>query len=227
MLRLLWKISILLASFFMVSAVSVWAGESTQPAVKVTPPSIASSLKPEASKIWQARVGEGFRAGTQVLGLDAGVLYGMLMFGGHERHHLALGILSYGQMIGGVQGADHWYGGNWELRGELFGGRQFNSVQSSVIGIAPHLRYNFMTGTRWIPFIDIGAGVSWTDISAPDLGGSFQFNLQTGLGLNWFVKDDWAVSLECRYLHLSSSAISMPNNGVNTLGGIIGLNWFF
>jgi hypothetical protein len=87
--------------------------------------------------------------------------------------------------------------------------------------------YNFATGTRWGPFIDIGAGVSWTGISVPDLGGSFQFNLQGSAGINWFVKDDMAVSLECRYLHLSYSGLSMPNNGVNTLGGLLGLNWFF
>jgi hypothetical protein len=75
--------------------------------------------------------------------------------------------------------------------------------------------------------MDIGAGASLTGISIPDLGGSFQFNLQAGAGLNWFVRDNLAVSLECRFLHRSSSAIYMPNNGVNTLGGLIGLNQFF
>ncbi|MDQ5986574.1 MAG: hypothetical protein CSYNP_02304 [Syntrophus sp. SKADARSKE-3] len=191
-----------------------------------TTPSTSPS-KLADSGVWQAGVGEGFRAGATVLGLNAGAMYGMLMFGSNERHHLALGSLSYGRTIGGVRGANRWYGGNWELRGELFGAVQVEPNTSWVIGIAPHIRYHFITGARWVPFIDVGAGISWTDISVPDLGGSFQFNLQAGAGLNWFVKDDLAVSIECRYLHLSSSAISMPNNGVNTLGGLVGLNWFY
>ena len=211
----------------MAMASSVYADERLQPSVKDSLPSSMSSSKPGDSNVWQTGVGEGFRAGAQVLSLNAGVMYGMLMFGSHERHHLALSTLSYGQMIGGIKGVGHWYGGNWELRGELCGGEQFNPVTSWVMGIGPHLRYNITTGTRWVPFIDIGAGVSWTGISVPDLGDSFQFNLQGGAGLNWFVKDNLAVSFECRYLHLSSSAISMPNNGVNTVGGLLGLNWFF
>ena len=217
----------LLIILYLLMAMSVCAGEWPNPSEnEATAPSIPAS-KTADSRVWQAGVGEGLRAGTTVWGLNAGAMYGMLMFGSNERHHLALGSLSYGRTIGGVKGADRWYAGNWELRGELFGCLQVEPNTSWVIGIAPHIRYHFITSTRWVPFIDVGAGVSWTDISVPDLGGSFQFNLQAGAGLNWFVKDNLAVSVECRYLHLSSSAISMPNNGVNALGGLIGLNWFY
>jgi len=149
------------------------------------------------------------------------------MLGGNERHHLSIGTISYGRMLGDVYGINHWYGGNWELRGELFGGVQFNSETHWVVGLTPHLRYHFISGMRWVPFVDIGIGISLTDIRLPDLGGSFQFNTQAGAGLNWFIKDNLAISLECRYLHLSSAGLSMPNDGVNTLGGILGLNWFY
>ena len=179
------------------------------------------------SKIWNSGVGEGFRAGTQVVGLNAGATYGILIFGGEERHHLSLMSVSYGQIIGGVKGAHKWYRGNLELRAELFGGAQFNSETRGITGVTPHIRYHFATGTRLIPYIDAGAGLSVTEIRGQDLGGVFQFNLQALTGVNYFVKDDLSINIAMRYLHVSSASIYCPNNGVNTVGGFLGLQWFF
>jgi len=187
----------------------------------------ASTMRSDRPRIWQTGVGEGFRSGTQVVGISAGASYGVLIFGGEERHHLALTTISYGVIIGDVKGVGSWYQGNWELRCELFGGAQFNSETDWMAGIAPHVRYNFATGTRWIPFVDVGGGVTLTEIRAPDLGGTFQFNLQGSLGTNYFFRDDIAVSLEGRYLHLSSAHLTKPNNGVNTVGAFLGINVFF
>jgi len=172
-------------------------------------------------------IGEGFRPGTETLGFSAGATYGVVIFGGEERHHLSLLSVSYGRMIGDVKGADNWYRGNWELRGEIFGGLQFNSETCWLIGVAPHLRYHFATDAPWVPYLDFGAGITSTGIRAPDLGDSFQFNLQAAFGVNCFVRDDLAVSFEGRYLHLSSAGIHQPNNGVNTIGIFLGMNTFF
>lgn len=46
-------------------------------------------------------------------------------------------------------------------------------------------------------------------------------------GANYFVKDDLSINIAMQYLHLSSSAISMPNNGVNIVGCFLGVQWFF
>lgn len=202
--------------------------DEVSPFYHPAPPAIGQMiLAPSKTNIWVKGIGEGFRSGTQILGFDVGAAYGMLMFGGRERHHLVLGTVSYGQMIRDTKGNESWYRGNWEWRGELFGGMQINSERADTAGIAQHLRYNFATGTRWIPYVDAGAGITLTEIRAPDLGGAFQFNLQAITGVNYFVSDDLALHLEGRYLHLSSSAISMPNNGVNTLGASLGINVFF
>jgi len=45
-----------------------------------------------------------------------------------------------------------------------------------MAGFAPHLRYNFATGTRWIPYLEIGAGLSATSIGPTDLSHFFEFN---------------------------------------------------
>jgi lipid A 3-O-deacylase len=179
------------------------------------------------TKIWNSGVGEGFRSGTQVVGLSAGATYGILIFGGEERHHLSLISASYGQIIGDVRGADKWYRGNLELRVELFGGAQFNSETRGITGVTQHVRYHFATGTRLIPYIDAGVGLSVTEIRGQDLGGAFQFNEQAIIGVNYFVKDNLSINIAMQYFHVSSASIYWPNNGVNTVGGFLGMQWFF
>jgi opacity protein-like surface antigen len=110
---------------------------------------------------------------------------------------------------------------------ELFGGEQFSPRNEWVVGSTPHLRYNFATGTRWIPYIDGGAGVSATSIRKPDLGGVFEFNLQAAVGVQRFVTDNVAVTVQAGYLHLSSAHIYTPNDGVNCITGMAGVTFFF
>lgn len=186
-----------------------------------------NTVFPMQSNIWHSGVGDGFRAGTQVLDLTVGVAYGVLMFGGEERHHLSLISVSYGQMIGDVKGTDKWYRGNWELRVELFGGTQINSETCALIGVTQHLQYNFATGTRFVPYVDIGAGITLTGIRAPDLGAPYQFNEQAIIGVGYFVKDNLSINIAMQYLHISSAGIYTPNNGVNTVGCFLGVQWFF
>ncbi len=143
------------------------------------------------------------------------------------RHDLALVSLSYGHILGLIRGEGHWYRGNWELRGELFTGAEFSPDSAWAVGLTPHLRYNFATGTRWVPFGDIGAGVTATGERSPDLGGTFEFNLQGAAGVHWFVRNHWAVTVEARYLHISSAGLYTPNLGLNTIAGLIGVTWFF
>src|SRR5882724_2210484 len=83
------------------------------------------------------------------------------------------------------------------------------------------------TGTRWIPFVDAGAGVTGTSIGTPDLSGTFEFNLQGGGGIQWFVKDNMAISVEARYVHFSNAGIRDPDHGLNGVTGMIGWSFFF
>jgi opacity protein-like surface antigen len=182
---------------------------------------------PQPWAIFDSEAGLGFRSGTKVLGLSVGAAYGMLMLGGEERHDLALISASYGRIIGNIISKGKWYQGNLELRAELFGGTQLNTHVRAITGLTPHLRYHFITGTRIIPYIDAGVGMVLTEIRGEDLGGVFQFNEQGIIGLDYFIRDKMSVNLALQYLHVSSAGIYMPNDGVNTLGCFLGLNWFF
>jgi len=189
----------------------------------------ASTLNPESGwrSIWQNEVGEGFRSTIQSIGLSSGATYGLAAFGGREAHQLALISLSYGHMLGHVCGEGHWYRGNWELRGELFTGAQFSPDTEWLVGLTPHLRYHFASGTRWIPFVDGGAGVTATGIGPPDLSGTFEFNLQAGAGIQWFIRNNMALSVEARYVHWSCAGLHDPNLGLNGVTGMAGVTFFF
>ncbi|MGH7969585.1 MAG: acyloxyacyl hydrolase [Limisphaerales bacterium] len=79
----------------------------------------------------------------------------------------------------------------------------------------------------WVPFFDAGAGVSATSIGPPDLSGTFEFNLQAGLGVHRFLQDNLALTLEGHYLHMSCAGLSSPNAGLNAVVGMLGITWFF
>ncbi len=190
-------------------------------------PGLDLALKSPSQKLWQNGVGNGFSSSLRSLSLESGASVGFAALGGRLRHDLVLVSLSYGHMLGPVRGEGHWYRGNWEWRGELFTGAEFSPGTVWGVGLTPHLRYNFATGTRWVPFADIGAGVTATGERGPDLGGAFEFNLQGAVGAHWFVRNNWAVTVEARYVHVSSAGLYTPNLGLNTVAGMIGVTWFF
>lgn len=205
--------------------------KAVEPPAKSVATNSTTQIESEAvqpkSTIWESGTGEGFLSSVQTFSVEAGVAPGVAIFGSHEAHDLALLSLVYGHMWGQVKGKDHWYRGNWEARLEFFGGAQYSPTTDSVIGLTPHLRYNFATGTRWIPFFDAGAGVTATTIGPPDLSGTFEFNLQATIGTHWFIRDNLAVTGEVRYLHMSCAGTHKPNQGANSFPLMIGLTWFF
>jgi len=186
-------------------------------------------LSPPKSTIWREGVGSGFLGSAQNLTIEAGAAAGMASLGSHQAHDLALLSASYGHMLGGVVGGDHWYRGNFEGRIELFGGMQFHpdvDTDGWLVGLTPHLRYNFATGTRWIPFVDAGAGATAMGIGPPDVSGTFEFNLQASAGVHWFLRDNLALTTDVRYTHYSCAGIHSPKSGINTVVFMLGLTWF-
>jgi lipid A 3-O-deacylase len=177
--------------------------------------------------VWESAVGDGFRSTAQSISISAGANYGTAAFGSREAHDLALVNLTYGHMLSGVCGRGHWYEGNPEFRLELFTGAQFSPSSQWLVGLTPHLRYNFATGTHWIPYGDFGAGVTATGIGPPDLSGTFEFNLQAGGGVLWFVKENVALTLDAHYVHWSCAGLHKPNLGLNGVTGMLGVAFFF
>ena len=151
---------------------------------------------------------------------------GLEVFGSKEHHGQALANVNAAWIL--PEFARHtFFRGNLEIRGELFGGAQFHPATAWVTGLTFMARYDFATGGRWVPFFDAGAGPSGTDIGHPDLGDTFEFNVQVGAGTYYFFRKNTAASLEYRWLHLSDAGLSSSNNGVNSQMVLGGVTWFF
>jgi lipid A 3-O-deacylase PagL len=67
----------------------------------------------------------------------------------------------------------------------------------------------------------------FADIGRPDLGQPFEFNVQMGMGMHYFFRDNTAVTFQHRWLHFSDGGTSDVNKGVNTQMFEGGLTWFF
>ena len=178
-------------------------------------------------QLWKSDSPKGFSGGTQELNLSLGAGFGMAVITSPRTHDWALGALEYGLIFTDPVGADHWYGGNWELVAELFGGEQFYPSTAYLVGIAPLLRYDFAASRRCVPFIDFGVGPTATDIRDGDLSTTFEFNVQGGAGAHFFLTDKLALTFQYRFFHLSNAGFKFPNLGANNSTFLAGLSWFF
>lgn len=231
LLRLTPHGSLRLCSLFALAAVSfgvrAWSAEA--PANEGSGGSTTNLLLRESApnSIWDSGIGDGFRPGLESFTAGLAGAYGLKAFGGIEGHDLGLASVEFGRMVGPVLGDHYGLRGNFEARIELFSGAEFSPKREWLVGLTPHLRYDFATGTRWVPFIDAGAGISATSIGPPDLSGTFEFNLQAGMGVHRFLRDNLALTLETRVMHMSCAGLSNPNLGLNAVIGMLGITWFF
>lgn len=177
--------------------------------------------------IWAANPGEGFSRGTEELALNIGPGFGLRVFGGKKSHDWCLATIEYGRVTSGVQGAERWYRGNWEIIGEAFGAGQYHPDAAYAAGIAPLVRYDFALGQGWVLFLNAGAGLASTSIRNSELSTTFEFNVQGGLGLHYFVSDSVAITAQFRFMHISNASTHFPNVGVNTGSILAGVTWVF
>ncbi len=107
-----------------------------------------------------------------------------------------------------------------------------NGPASIVIGGSALLRYNFGTfkHNRLVFYGQAGGGGTYTDAylyGRGVLSSGFEFVIHFGCGCNYFLSDRFALNLEFSYMHLSNSGITLPNIGVNEVGGLVGFTYYF
>jgi len=213
------KVTSVMLGILMIIGLSVEWAYSDEPGLKPSP-------SPET--IWVDGIGSGFRKGLFQTGGTVGAGFGTRnIFGTKLIHDLALASVNLGWVFTDVMATDKWYRGNFELLVELFSGGQFKPNDRYFVGLTPLIRYNLATGSRWVLFVDGGAGVSSTDIDGVDLTGNFQFNIQAGAGAHYFLSNRTALTVQYRWLHFSNAGIQEPNHGTNTQMFHLGVSWFF
>ncbi|HWF18723.1 MAG TPA: hypothetical protein VG754_05620, partial [Verrucomicrobiae bacterium] len=85
-------------------------------------------------------------------------------------------------------GSDSIFRGGFQLAPEIFGADVYHGYGSYVAGGTLWLRYNFVQpGWRLVPFIEGGAGLTSIDIPHRYDGKDFNFNLEVGGGVRYFI----------------------------------------
>jgi len=122
--------------------------------------------------------------------------------------------------------------GNYELLFETFGGPIYQGPGTFLAGGAFQTRYNFVQPqATLVPYAQIGLGALYSDAyknrAQIELGSPGEFTEQFSLGLNYLFARNWAISLEGGFRHISNAGITKRNTGLNSLGGLFGLSYFF
>lgn len=125
-----------------------------------------------------------------------------------------------------------FFAGNSEFLAEVFGGPIFQGAGNVAAGATIFIRYNFIQPhSRVIPYFQIGGGGVYTDVSEKGSHGLIslpvEFNLQGGGGIRFMLNRDWSLLLEGGYRHISNASIKLPNGGVDSFGGALGVGFFF
>ena len=171
-----------------------------------------------------------FGYGKQSLGISGG--YGLaLPIGGTDAPEMEDIEFVYvtprwGIGISDPLGGRSWYRGNFEI--VLEGTFLYMSEPKSGIagGIAPGLRYNFLTGTRFIPFFFAGVGFIALDADLARQSDGLNFILQSGVGLHYFISQQTALTGEWRFHHISNASIHDKNAGINSSLFMLGVTFF-
>jgi len=88
------------------------------------------------------------------------------------------------------------------------------------------LKWNFQRHGRFSPFLDLTGGVLFTDHDVPTNANNVNFMDQAALGTH-ILGAKFNVSVELRYMHISSAGLGNLNPGVNTVQVRLGIGRFF
>jgi lipid A 3-O-deacylase len=88
-------------------------------------------------------------------------------------------------------------------------------------------KYNFTAlQSRWSPYSTFGFGGIYEPIGHNVQGSDFNFIIQTGLGVQYFLDDKRAINIQYRYRHISNAHIKDPNWSINSSFLLVGLSFF-
>ena len=105
--------------------------------------------------------------------------------------------------------------GSFEIVGEPTYLTVFQHQTVHVGGVAALLKYNFQTGSRWVPYLVGGAGLAFASHRIPHSGTNFNFLTEGGVGLQYALTPRVLLGAEWRYQHFSIADISLPNPSLN------------
>jgi hypothetical protein len=169
-----------------------------------------------------------FQRGRYEVSLSGGAMFSPIGADhGRPTLNYTLSGVELGWMLSDV---DHtsWLPGNLEVAGELIGGAAFVGPGNYLAGVTAWARYNFVP-SRWrvIPYLQAGAGLEAIDMDSRLVGGKFAFNLNIAVGTRYLVARHWSINAEFLYQHLSNATIATHDIGINAVGPMLSVSYFF
>lgn len=121
-----------------------------------------------------------------------------------------------------------WWQGNVEFLVQPVFARFTQPFAAEAAGGSFLLKYNFLSFGRWVPFWDVGAGMIWTNLAPriPEQSTQFEFVIETGPGVHYFVTDRITWTMGVRLHHISNSNLGDRNTGINGVLPYVGLSFF-
>lgn len=121
-----------------------------------------------------------------------------------------------------------WWQGNVEFLVQPVFARFTEPFAAEAAGGSFLLKYNFLSFGRWVPFWDVGAGMIWTNLAPriPEQSTQFEFVLETGPGVHYFMTDWITWTMGVRLHHISNANFGDRNTGINAVLPHIGISFF-
>lgn len=110
-----------------------------------------------------------------------------------------------------------FFSGNFTVLVEPLAAHFFEPFSASAFGGSVVAKYNFVSFGRWVPFFDVGLGMMWTDLAPriPEQSTQFNFLVEVGPGVQYFLTRATALTLGVRWHHISNADLGDRNTGIN------------
>ena len=96
-------------------------------------------------------------------------------------------------------------------------------------GFSPLFRWRYLDRGAWQMFMEVGPGISWSDIETPPVGTKFNYLFQGGTGVLWRAGRNIHALTAFRFLHISNNGREGKerNPDIEAMGGFGGITLTF
>jgi hypothetical protein len=146
--------------------------------------------------------------------------YGVALLGGaaYDPDHIDLVIIQGQMLLDYEQVVWHKAPDYLKMKFELNAGLTLDSKKRALVSVNMlALRYfrSYMKND-WVPYVEAGIGVIYTDFQVKEQGLRINFNPQAGVGFERPLDNGAALTIALRLHHLSNGGLHADNRGVNS-----------
>ena len=102
-----------------------------------------------------------------------------------------------------------------------------NPVTNAEVGCSFLLKYSDHITSRIAPYIEGGFGIIYTTQHTYEQGTQYNFLSQVGVGLQFFLNRNFALTGGYRFRHMSNAGLDDDNRGINHHFALLGVSYFF